>query len=108
MQAPLARLPWYHHLALLAKVEHPELREQLGLYMAVVDDVLAKDGDKPTIGLLLCRNKNQVVAEYALKGFKAPMGVAEWTSAINRSLPAEFRSALPSVDVLEAELTAGD
>ncbi|GAA2835654.1 PDDEXK nuclease domain-containing protein [Kribbella solani] len=81
---------------------------QLGLYMAVVDDVLAKDGDKPTIGLLLCRNKNQVVAEYALKGFKAPMGVAEWTSAINRSLPAEFRSALPSVDVLEAELTAGD
>ena len=80
---------------------------QLGLYMAVVDDVLAKDGDKPTIGLLLWRNKKQVVAEYALKGFKAPIGVAEWTSAISRSLPEEFQSALPSVAELEAELASG-
>ena len=77
---------------------------QLGLYMAVVDDVLAKDGDKPTIGLLLCRNKNEVVAEYALRNFKAPIGVAEWTTAIT-SLPEEFESALPSVAELEAELT---
>lgn len=80
---------------------------QLGLYMAVVDDVLAKEGDKPTIGLLLCRNKNEVVAEYALRGYKAPIGVAEWTTAINNSLPPEFESALPSVAVLEAELAGG-
>ncbi|MEU4605010.1 PDDEXK nuclease domain-containing protein [Kribbella sp. NPDC023972] len=79
---------------------------QLGLYMAVVDDVLAKDGDKPTIGLLLCRNKKEVVAEYALRGFKAPIGVAEWTTAINNSLPEEFQSALPSVAELEAELSS--
>ncbi len=79
---------------------------QLGLYMAVVDDVLAKDGDKPTIGLLLCRNKKEVVAEYALRGFKAPIGVAEWTTAINHSLPEEFESALPSVAELEAELAS--
>ncbi|TDO55035.1 putative nuclease of restriction endonuclease-like (RecB) superfamily [Kribbella sp. VKM Ac-2527] len=79
---------------------------QLGLYMAVVDDVLAKEGDNPTIGLLLCRNKKEVVAEYALRGFKAPIGVAEWTTAINRSLPAEFESVLPSVAELEAELTS--
>ena len=77
---------------------------QLGLYMAVVDDVLAKEGDKPTIGLLLCRNKTEVVAEYALRNFKAPIGVAEWTTAINSSLPEEFESALPSVAELEAEL----
>ncbi|MDX6282762.1 MAG: hypothetical protein QOH03_3833 [Kribbellaceae bacterium] len=81
---------------------------QLGLYMAVVDDVLAKDGDKPTIGLLLCKNRKEVVAEYALRGFRAPIGVAEWTSAINKSLPAEFESALPSVEVLEAELAETD
>ena len=80
---------------------------QLGLYQAVVDDVLAKEGDNPTIGLLLCRNKKEVVAEYALRGFKAPIGVSEWTTAINKSLPAEFESALPSVEVLEAELAAG-
>jgi predicted nuclease of restriction endonuclease-like (RecB) superfamily len=79
---------------------------QLDLYMAVVDDVLAKDGDKPTIGLLLCQNKKEVVAEYALRSMKAPIGVAEWTTAINNSLPAEFQSALPSVEVLEAELTS--
>jgi predicted nuclease of restriction endonuclease-like (RecB) superfamily len=79
---------------------------QLGLYMAVVDDVLAKEGDNPTIGLLLCRNKKEVVAEYALRNFKAPIGVAEWTSAISKSLPEEFRSVLPSVAELEAELAA--
>ncbi|GAB3940745.1 hypothetical protein GCM10029976_058910 [Kribbella albertanoniae] len=78
---------------------------QLGLYMAVVDDILAKDGDKPTIGLLLCRNKNEVVAEYALRGYKAPIGVAEWTEAIENSLPEEFQSVLPSVATLEAELS---
>jgi len=81
---------------------------QLGLYMAVVDGVLAKEGDKPTIGLLLCRNKKQVVAEYALKGFKAPIGVAEWTNAIDSALPEEFQSVLPSVAELEAELTSED
>nr|WP_255512626.1 PDDEXK nuclease domain-containing protein [Kribbella steppae] len=79
---------------------------QLGLYMAVVDDVLAKAGDKPTIGLLLCQNKKEVVAEYALRGFKAPIGVADWTMAINNSLPEEFQSALPSVAELEAELAS--
>lgn len=79
---------------------------QLGLYMAVVDDVLAQDGDKPTIGLLLCRNKKEVVAEYALRNFRAPIGVAEWTTAINDSLPEEFSSVLPSVAELEAELAA--
>lgn len=79
---------------------------QLGLYMAVVDDVLAKEEDKPTIGLLLCRNKKEVVAEYALRNFKAPIGVAEWTTAINNSLPEEFESALPSVAELEAELAS--
>ncbi|WP_442914415.1 PDDEXK nuclease domain-containing protein [Kribbella sp. NBC_00709] len=68
----------------------------------------AKDGDKPTIGLLLCQNKKRVVAEYALKGFKAPIGVAEWTDASNSSLPEEFQSALPTVAELEAELTSAE
>jgi predicted nuclease of restriction endonuclease-like (RecB) superfamily len=79
---------------------------QLGLYMAVIDDIIASDDDKPTIGLLLCKNKNEVVAEHGLRGFKAPIGVAEWTSAINKSLPEEFQSALPSVELLEAELAS--
>jgi hypothetical protein len=74
---------------------------------SVLDGAICNSGvNKPTIGLLLCRNKKQVVAEYGLKGFKAPIGVAEWTDAINSSLPEEFESALPSVAELEAELTS--
>ena len=84
----------------------PAFLGQLGLYTAVVDDILAKSGDQPTIGLLLCKTKKDVVAEYALRGFRAPIGVSEWTTAISKSLPEEFRSVLPSVAELEAELAA--
>ena len=72
--------------------------------MAAVDDVLAHPDDKPTIGLLLCKSKNNVVAEYALRGYSAPIGVAEWTTAITTSLPAELAPSLPSIEELEAEL----
>ena len=55
---------------------------QLGTYMAAVDDLLRHTDDKPTIGLILCKTKNNVVAEYALRGHTAPIGVAEWKTAI--------------------------
>ncbi|WP_233165243.1 YhcG family protein [Mycobacterium sp. AT1] len=77
---------------------------QLGLYMAAVDDLLRHADDKPTIGLLLCKTKNNVVAEYALRGYTAPIGVAEWKTAITASLPAELESSLPTIEELEAEL----
>jgi predicted nuclease of restriction endonuclease-like (RecB) superfamily len=85
----------------------PAFLGQLNLYTAVVDDVLAKPGDKPTVGLLLCRSKNNVVAEYALRGYRVPLGVSEWVTAANESLPEEVASVLPSVAELEAELAAG-
>lgn len=78
---------------------------QLGMYMAAVDDVLAHGDDRPTIGLLLCKSKNNVVAEYALRGYSAPIGVAEWTTAITTALPAEFSNSLPTIAQLEAELS---
>jgi predicted nuclease of restriction endonuclease-like (RecB) superfamily len=77
---------------------------QLGMYMAAVDDVLRHTEDKPTIGLLLCKTKNSVVAEYALRGYTAPIGVAEWKTAITASLPKELESNLPTIEELEAEL----
>ena len=83
----------------------PGFLGQLGMYMAAVDDLLAHTDDKPTIGLLLCRSKNNVVAEYALRGYSTPIGVAEWTTAITTALPAEFTSSLPSIAELEAELS---
>jgi predicted nuclease of restriction endonuclease-like (RecB) superfamily len=81
---------------------------QLGMYMAAVDDLMAHADDKPTIGLLLCKTKNNVVAEYALRGYSAPIGVAEWKTQITDSLPEEFKSSLPSIELLEAELRDAD
>ncbi|MCW4465646.1 PDDEXK nuclease domain-containing protein [Glutamicibacter sp. MNS18] len=77
---------------------------QLGMYMSAVDDLLAQPGDEPTIGLLLCKTKNSVVAEYALRGFKSPIGVAEWATELKEALPEEVSSSLPTIDELEAEL----
>ncbi|MET3718667.1 MULTISPECIES: PDDEXK nuclease domain-containing protein [unclassified Arthrobacter] len=68
---------------------------------------MAHPDDKPTIGLLLCKTKNNVVAEYSLPGFSKPIGVAKWESEVVKSLPAEFASTLPSTSELEAELSTG-
>lgn len=82
----------------------PGYISQLGTYMAAIDDTFRHGEDKPTIGLLLCKTKNNVVAEYALRGYTMPIGVAEWKTAITESLPAELESGLPSIEQLEAEL----
>ncbi|OBG13671.1 hypothetical protein A5765_12215 [Mycolicibacterium celeriflavum] len=82
----------------------PSYLGQLGMYMAAVDDLLRHADDKPTIGLILCKTKNNVVAEYALRGYTAPIGVAEWKTTITASLPAELETSLPTVEELEAEL----
>jgi len=77
----------------------------MNMYLAAVDDLLRHPDDKPTIGLLLCRSKNKLVAEYALGGFKKPIGVAEWETLITKTLPKELRSSLPTVEEIEFELT---
>ncbi len=85
----------------------PSYLGQLGMYMAAVDDLLRHGEDKPTIGLVLCKTKNNIVAEYALRGYTVPIGVAEWKTAITASLPAELETSLPTVEELEAELESG-
>ncbi|ABM10887.1 MULTISPECIES: PDDEXK nuclease domain-containing protein [Mycolicibacterium] len=82
----------------------PSYLGQLGTYMAAADDLLRHPDDNPTIGLLLCKAKNNVVAEYALRGYTAPIGVAEWKTVITESLPADLESSLPTIAELEAEL----
>lgn len=89
---------------LKASAFKPEYLGQINLYMSAVDDLLGHPDDQPTIGLLLCRTKNNVVAEYALRGFSKPIGVAEWEAEIVASLPEEFASTLPSITLLESEL----
>ena len=99
------KLRCYVVIELKAVDFEPGFLGQLGMYMAAVDDLLAHPDDKPTIGLLLCRTKNNVVAEYALRGYSTPIGVAEWTTAIRSALPEELSSSLPSIEELEAELS---
>ena len=60
--------------------------------------------DKPTIGLLLCRSKNRLIVEYALRDFQKPIGVAQWQTKIVKSLPKELRGSLPTIEELEKEL----
>jgi len=70
-----------------------------------VDDLLRHPDDKPSVGLLLCRSRNKLVAEYALRGLRKPVGVAEWETKIVASLPADLKDGLPSVEEIEAELS---
>ncbi|WP_353649380.1 PDDEXK nuclease domain-containing protein [Nakamurella sp. A5-74] len=94
----------YVVIELKAVAFEPGFLGQLGMYIAAVDDLLATPADGPTIGLLLCRSKDNLVAEYALRSMAAPIGVADWQAAITTSLPADLAPALPSIEELEAEL----
>jgi len=80
----------------------PEHLGQLGFYLTAVDRQMKVEHDNPTIGLLLCKSKNKVVAEYALSDKNQPMGIAEYK--LLESLPAELQTNLPSIEQLEREL----
>jgi predicted nuclease of restriction endonuclease-like (RecB) superfamily len=83
----------------------PEHLGQLGFYMTAVDRQVKTEQDNPTIGLLLCKSKNKIVAEYALGDKAQPMGIAEYK--LLESLPADLQTSLPSIEQIEREL-AGD
>ena len=78
---------------------------QLGMYMTAVDRLLAHPDDKPTLGLLLVREKNRVLVEYALAGSTQPISVAEWETQLTRALPQELEGSLPTIEQIEAELS---
>ena len=82
----------------------PEHLGQLGFYLTAVDRQLRNEHDQPSIGLLLCKSKNGVVAEYALGDKTQPMGIAEYR--LVESLPAELQSSLPSIEAIEQALAS--
>ena len=84
----------------------PEHLGQLGFYLTAVDRQVKSEHDNPTIGLLLCKTKNKVVAEYALGDKTQPMGIAEYK--LLESLPAELQTSLPSIEQIERELAGDD
>ena len=81
---------------------------QLSFYQAVVDDTMRHPSDAPTIGLLLVKEKNDTVVRYSLEGMKSPMGVAEWQTAIEKAMPEDMKSVLPTIESIEAEMAELD
>lgn len=100
------KLRCYVVIELKAGKFKPEYLGQLGFYLTAVDAQIKHPDDGPTIGLLLCKTKNKVVAEYALRDKSQPMGIAEYQLA--ESLPAEFQTNLPSIQQIERELAGED
>ncbi|SBT08737.1 conserved hypothetical protein [Candidatus Accumulibacter aalborgensis] len=96
------KLRCYVVVELKAGAFKPEHTGQLSFYLSAVDSQVKDEQDNPTIGLLLCRTQNRVVAEYALRDSSKPIGVAEYR--IIESLPAELQTSLPSTEQIEREL----
>ena len=93
----------YMVVELKARPFEPGDAGQLNFYVNVVNDRLKKEWDGDTIGLLLCKGKNEVLAEYSLKGHNRPIGVSDYR--ISRAMPEELKSALPDISELENELS---
>ena len=99
------KLRRYVVIELKARKFAPGDGAQLGMYMTAVDRLLAHPDDKPTVGLLLVREKNRVLVEYALSGSTQPISVAEWETQLTRALPSELKGSLPTIEEIEAELS---
>ena len=100
------KLRCYVVIELKATDFKPEHTGQLGFYLTAVDEQVKAPDDAPTIGLLLCKSKNKVVAEYALRNTISPMGVAEYQ--LVAALPKDLEANLPSVEQIERELGDND
>lgn len=87
---------------LKAKEFEPEFAGKMNFYLAAVDDLLRHPDDRPSIGLIICKTKNQIIAEYALRNSTTPIGISEYRLA--ESLPTDLKVSLPSIEELENEL----
>jgi len=83
---------------------YEKVQQAAGQLENIVDDLIKSPEDNPTIGLLLCKTKNNFVAEYALRRINSPIGVAEYGTEIMKKLPKELKSSLPTIEEIEAEL----
>lgn len=81
----------------------PEYIGKLNFYCSAVDDILCREGDNQTIGLLLCQNKNRIMAEYALRDIHKPIGISDYE--LGKALPKDIKSGLPSIEELESKLS---
>ncbi len=91
---------------LKAKAFKPEDAGQLNFYLSAVDDMIKHPSDNPTIGILLCKDRDKVIAEYAFRGIERPMGVVEYETMLTKAIPEELKASLPTVNEIETELSA--
>ncbi len=82
----------------------PEYAGKMNFYLSAVDAQLKHATDQPTIGILLCKDKKDLVVEYALRGLAKPIGVANWETRLVERLPDELSGSLPTVEEMETEL----
>jgi hypothetical protein len=81
----------------------PAYTGQMNFYLSAIGDLLRHATDQPTIGLILCKSKNQIIAEYALRDMAKPLGISEFHHL--EQLPEQLEGKLPTIEALEAELT---
>ena len=98
------RLRCYVVVELKVGAFKPEHAGKMNFYLSAVDDLLKHKDDQPSIGLLLCRSRNRVQVEYALRDIQKPIGVAAWETRIVERLPKSLKGSLPTVEEIEAEL----
>lgn len=117
---PVKHLDWTHNLILMQQVKDirarywymvielkdtefkPEYIGKLNFYCSAVDDTLCREGDNRTIGLLLCRTKDRIKAEYALRDIQKPIGISDYE--LGQALPKDFKGSLPTIEEIENEL----
>lgn len=80
-----------------------EFAGKMNLYLSAIDDSLKTKAENPTIGLLLCKSKSKIIAEYALRGMTQPIGIAEYE--INNAIPKEIKTELPTIEEIELATT---
>ena len=81
----------------------PEYAGKMNFYLSAVDDMLRHPDDKRSIGLILCKSKNGIIAEYALRDIAKPLGISEFKHL--EKLPEQLKGTLPTIEEIEAELT---
>jgi predicted nuclease of restriction endonuclease-like (RecB) superfamily len=83
----------------------PEFAGKMNFYLSAVDNILKHEDDKRSIGIILCKTRDKVVAEYALQDIKKPMGISSYVTKLVEKLPQKFEGMLPSVKDIEKELS---
>lgn len=100
------KLRCYVVIELKAVAFKPEYAGKLNFYLSAVDATMKHENDNPSIGLILCKDKNRLVAEYALKDISKPVGISKYR--LIESIPEDLQGSLPSIEQIEAELSEVD